>query len=106
MANILSSVLGFFWGNCFSVLNVRAFPREKLGQFSSANAMTYNLVNTLMAWPVGMLFDYLNNYLYAYLWSFVCQALAGFMFIKVYLNFKRHHEHEHDHDKAPVVHAK
>lgn len=91
--NIMSGVIGFFWGNCFSVLNVTAFPREKLGQFSSANAMTHQIVTMLLGWPVGMLFDYLNNYRYAYLWSACCQVLAGFMFIKVYLNFKRYHGH-------------
>ena len=103
MMNITSSVIGFFWGNCFSVLNVTAFPREKLGQFSSANAMTYNLTTTLMAWPVGKLFDYLNNYRYAYLWSFACQVLAGLFFVKVYLNFKRHHEDAPEYKPENVV---
>jgi len=105
-ANIASAVIGFFWGNCFSVLNVRAFPREKLGQFSSANAVTHQVITMLLAWPVGMLFDYLNDYRYAYLWSAIFQVLSGFIFIKVYFNFKRFHEHEHDHDKVPVIHAK
>lgn len=89
--NIMTAVIGFFWGNCFSVLNVTAFPREKLGQFSSANAMTHQTITMLLAWPVGMLFDYLNDYRYAYLWSAICQVLAGLIFIKVYLNFKRFH---------------
>ena len=89
--NIMSGMIGFFWGNCFSILNVTAFPREKLGQFSSANAVTHQTVTMLLAWPVGMLFDYLNNYRYAYLWSAACQVLAGLMFIKVYFNFKQYH---------------
>jgi len=107
-ANIMTGMVGFFWGNCFSVLNVTAFPRAKLGQFSSANAVTHQVACMLLAWPVGMLFDYLNNYRYAYLWSATFQALAGFMFIKVYFNFKRYHEQEHDlaQDQAPALHAK
>jgi len=73
----------------FSVLNVEIFPREKLGQFCSANAFVYNTSCMLIALPVGILFDYLNNYRYCYLWSALFRLISAALFLKVYINYKR-----------------
>jgi hypothetical protein len=49
--------------------------------------------------PVGMLFDWLNNYRYIFLWSAAFQMLAALTYLKVYFNWKKRK------GLAPVPHA-
>jgi maltose/moltooligosaccharide transporter len=88
---------------CFSVsanaLTVEIFPREKLGQFCSANATSCGVATMAAAVPVGMLFDWLNNYRYIFLWSAAFQMLAALTYLKVYFNWKKRK------GLAPVPHA-
>jgi predicted MFS family arabinose efflux permease len=85
----LITLATFIFAISSSVLNVEVFPREKIGQFCSANAMLSQVVGLLLAVPLGMFFDYIQNYSYVFLWSSLFQALSALLFWKVYLNWKR-----------------
>jgi MFS family permease len=70
-----------------SVFTVEFFPREKLGQFCSANAMTYNLAAVLSAGSAGIFLDWVKDYRYAFLWSTAFYFMAVPLYIKCYLNW-------------------
>lgn len=87
-------------GITYGALLPQIFPREKFGQFCSANAACSMTVNLLLSVPLAQIFDYLHsNYRYAYLIGAFSMFGAGLVFIKVYRNFEARHE------KAPVPHA-
>lgn len=91
----LMAIASFIFAVSFAVMNVEVFPREKLGQFCSATAITYQIICILVAVPLGMLFDHLKDYRYTYLWSSLFDALAALLFFKVYCNWKRVRGHTH-----------
>ncbi|MDF3058513.1 MAG: hypothetical protein K0R17_2728 [Rariglobus sp.] len=79
----------FVYGICVGVVMVEVFPREKIGQFSSANNIVHSIITFVLTPFVGMFFDWVNNYTYAYLWSATCQLVAAALFVKVYFNWRR-----------------
>lgn len=79
----------FVFGLCLSVLTVEVFPREKLGQFCSANQLVHSAVTFLMGPVVGVLLDYLNDYTYVYAWTAFFQVLGALLFVKVYWNWRQ-----------------
>jgi maltose/moltooligosaccharide transporter len=87
-------------GITYGALLPQIFPREKFGQFCSANAACSAAVNLLLTVPIAWMFDDLHSsYRYAYLIAAFSMIGAGAVFIKVYLNFEARNE------KAPVPHA-
>ena len=76
------------------------FPREKIGQFCSAQAFFYQTItmvfNPLVTSPF---FDWLKYNRAGYLWSAVCYFLAALVTVKVYFNWK----HKHESDSAESV---
>jgi Na+/melibiose symporter-like transporter len=87
-------------GITYGALLPQIFPREKFGQFCSANAMCGSLVNMSLAVPLGILWDDLHsNYRYGYLMGAFSMLSAGVVFMKVRRNF------EVRHGRAPVPHA-
>lgn len=86
----------FVYGICVGVVMVEVFPREKLGQFSSANTIVHSLVTFVLTPFVGLFFDWVNNYACAYLWSATCQLAAAALFVKVYFNWRRRQRREEE----------
>ena len=96
----LINVGQFAVGITYGALMPQIFPREKFGQFCSANASCSMLINLLLGIPMGKLFDLLHSsYRYAYLIAAFSMAGAGAIFIKVHRNYEARH------GKAPVPHA-
>lgn len=93
----LITLIVFVFQVGMGILPVKVFPREKLGQFCSANSVSSAVVGFIIAVPLGMLFDHLKDYRYVFIWSATFEVLAGFMYIKVYRNWKRVGE------QAPLV---
>jgi len=79
-------------GVIIGALTVEVFPREKLGQFCSAQAMFYQFLNNLLGPPVGKLFDWLHNNRLGFAWMAFFYAMSGVVYIKVYFNWKRGRE--------------
>lgn len=96
---VMMNIFSFMNGICAGVLTVEVFPREKLGQFCSANQLFHSTVGLIATPLVGVLFDYLKDYTYVYAWSAAFQFLAAILFAKVYFNWLHAKKH------APVPHA-
>ncbi len=79
----------FIFSVCVGVLTIEVFPREKIGQFCSANAICQQVFCLIVGPLLGLLLDHLKDYSYVYLWSAIFQFLAAGLFIKVYLNWLR-----------------
>jgi len=88
----LISVNGFVFGVALGAVTVELFPREKIGQFCSAQAFFYQttimVLNPLLISPF---FDWLKFNRAGYLWSASFYFLAGLVTVKVYHNWKRKH---------------
>jgi MFS family permease len=98
--SVLIQVGQFANGITVGALMPQIFPREKFGQFCSANAAFSMAVNMVLGIPMGMMFDALHSeYRYAYLVAAFSMAGAGVLFHKVYLNYEARH------GKTPVPHA-
>ena len=78
----------FTLGIIVGAFTVEVFPREKLGQFCSAQAVFYQVVCNLTGPLVGMLFDRLQNNRIGFLWMSGFYFLAALAYLKVYFNWK------------------
>jgi len=83
----------FIFGVSLGAVTVELFPREKIGQFCSAQAFfhqtTIMILNPLVISPF---FDWLKFNRAGYLWSATFNLLAGLVAVKVYHNWKRKQE--------------
>lgn len=71
-------------------VTVELFPREKLGQFCSAQAFFYQTaIMVLNPLAISPFFDWLKFNRGGYLWSAFFYLLAGFVTVKVYHNWKQ-----------------
>jgi maltose/moltooligosaccharide transporter len=96
----LTTIGQFANGVTYGALLPQIFPREKFGQFCSANACCSMLVNMVLGIPLGWMFDLLNsNYRYGYLVAAFSMFGAAALFVKVHRNFDARH------GKIPVPHA-
>ncbi|HSI09410.1 MAG TPA: MFS transporter [Rariglobus sp.] len=84
----LITLSSFIFTICINVLTVEVFPREKIGQFCSANSICQQFFVLLLTPVAGMFFDWVKNYTYVYLWSALWQFAAAGIFAKVYFNWK------------------
>ena len=65
------------------------FPREKYGQFFSANQLFFSLGLVVAPFLCGWLMDWLKDYRYLYFWSGTSAALAMISAISLYRHWKR-----------------
>jgi len=73
----------------------RLFPRDKYGQFCSANSIVFSTGLMIGMWACGKLLDRMGSHRYAFLWTF-CFALVGCLMISlVYRDWKRLGGDEH-----------
>ena len=78
---------------------IEIFPREKLGQFCSAQMISYTFAGIVLNPFIGMLFDRLRNNRLSFMWTAFFFTLSALAYRKVYLNWKKRHGH------PPVPHA-
>jgi len=95
----LKSVVCFAYGVVVGAFTVEVFPREKLGQFCSAQAVFYQLPVNLMGIPVAIFFDHVKNYRLSFLFPAFFGLLSALAYTKVYFNWKKRH------GIAPVPHG-
>jgi len=91
----LISVNLFIFGVSLGAVTVELFPREKIGQFCSAQAFFYQTtIMVLNPLVISPFFDWLKFNRAGYLWSATFNLLAGLIAVKVYHNWKRKQEME------------
>ena len=95
----IRSLVLFVLGIVIGAFTVEIFPREKLGQFCSAQALFYQIPLNLSGPLTGMLFDRAHNNRLGFLWSAFFYFLAALAYGKVYLNWKLRG------GRTPVLHA-
>lgn len=82
---------------CFAVVTgaftVEVFPREKIGQFCSAQAVFYQILVNVLGPLVARFFDRIHDNRLAFLWSAICYVLAAFVYLRVYANWTRRQGH-------------
>lgn len=71
------------------------FPKALYGQFCSANGLFRAFFMAIAGYGGGVLFDYIRNYQYIYLWDFLFTAAAFCTFIGLYVAWKRRGGKEH-----------
>jgi maltose/moltooligosaccharide transporter len=91
----LSGINNFVFGVALGAVTVQLFPREKLGQFCSAQAFFYQtIIMVLSPLAIAPFFDWLDFNRGGYLWSAFFYLLAGLVTVKVYFNWKKKHEND------------
>jgi maltose/moltooligosaccharide transporter len=102
-AAIMSSLINinlFAFGVALGAVTVELFPREKIGQFCSAQAFFYQtIIMVLNPLAISPFFDWLKFNRGGYLWSAFFYLLAALVAVKVYFNWMKQHGH------PPVPHA-
>ena len=96
---LLTQIVVFANGVTYGALLPRIYPREKFGQFCSANQLCGALGIALAALPTGRLFDGLHSYRYAYLFQAFFLIAASAAFLKV------RREYDKRHGAVPTPHA-
>ena len=90
----------FAFGVALGAVTVELFPREKIGQFCSAQAFFYQtIIMVLNPLVISPFFNWLKFNRAGYLWSSFFYLLAGLVTVKVYHNWKRMQESE---DERPT----
>ncbi len=93
------SVVLFVLGVVIGAFTVEIFPREKLGQFCSAQAVFNQIPLNLLNPFAAMFFDRVHNNRLGFLWSSASFLLCALAYMKVYVNWKRRR------GQTPVPHA-
>lgn len=68
---------------------VAILPKEFYGQFCSANALFRAIFMAIGGFGGGVLFDFVQDYQYIYLWDFMFTLAALISFIVMYIGWKR-----------------
>ena len=99
---ISASVLGvlqFAQAVVIGAFTVEIFPREKLGQFCSAQAVFYQFALNIFGPFIGMFYDHIQNNRIGFIWQGGFYLLAAIAYFKVHLNWLERH------GRTPVPHA-
>ena len=86
------SIIVFLTNVALGAATVQLFPREKLGQFCSAQAFFYQTIGIIIT-PliIAPFFDYIHYNRFGYIWLTTFYFLTALIYTKVYFNWKRHH---------------
>jgi len=105
MASLININL-FVFGVSLGAVTVELFPREKIGQFCSAQAFFYQtIIMVLNPLVISPFFDRIKFNRGGYLWSTFFYLMAGLVTVKVYRNWKRKQESESDVPNPPTLSA-
>ena len=89
ISSILLAVVYTMQGVSTIPVYVEILPRNRYGQFSSANALFRALFQGICGYGGGMLFDWLGDYQYIFAWDFAFTLLALFFFLILCRNWRR-----------------
>ena len=85
------SIVQFFQGVVIGAFTIEVFPREKLGQFCSAQAVFHQFSGFLIGPFIGMFYDHIHNNRFGFIWQGVFYIFSAMAYIKVYFNWKERH---------------
>ena len=87
------SIIVFLTNVALGAATVQFFPREKIGQFCSAQAFFYQTIG-LVVTPlvIAPFFDWIHYNRFAYIWLTVFYFCTGLIYTKVYFNWKKKQE--------------
>ena len=74
---------------CLLALGPRIFPRDKYGQFCSANSMVISLGAIPGLWLCGKFLDAMGSHRYLFLWFFCFAGVGAILIWMVYVQWKR-----------------
>jgi maltose/moltooligosaccharide transporter len=80
---------------CLLALGPRILPRDKYGQFCSANSMVISLGSMAGMWACGKFLDVMQSRRYVFLWFFCFTTLGAILIWTVFLQWKRLGGDEH-----------
>jgi predicted MFS family arabinose efflux permease len=80
---------------CLLALGPRILPRDKYGQFCSANSMVISLGSMGGMYACGKFLDVMQDRRYVFLWFFCFTTLGAMLIWTVYLQWKRLGGDEH-----------
>jgi predicted MFS family arabinose efflux permease len=80
---------------CLLALGPRIFPRDKYGQFCSANSMVISLGTMPGMWVCGNFLDIMHSHRFVFLWFFCFSTIGAILIWTVYLQWKRLGGDEH-----------
>ena len=95
----LNNACGFAVGVVQAAIIIEVFPREKLGQFCSANALSILLVTNTATLFCAWFFDHLKNDRCVFIWQAAFLFAGALVFVKVHANWKKRRGH------VPLPHA-
>lgn len=84
MANVPLAMIGLATAKWL----IELYPRERYGQFSSASAMTASFGGAAIGPLCGLLFDFIKDYRYVWLWPVFFHFAAGLAAWLVYRKWK------------------
>ena len=80
----------FIFSVALGAVTVELFPREKIGQFCSAQAFFYQtIIMVLNPCVISPFFDWLKFNRAGYIWAAFFYFMAGLVTVKVYFNWKQ-----------------
>jgi len=93
------SIILFAYGVAMGGYTIEVFPREKIGQFCSAQAVFYQVALNIINPFIGMFFDHVKYNRLGYIWAGSFQMVGACIFVKIYFNWKKRR------GQVPVPHA-
>jgi len=84
----------FATGIVIGAFTPEIFPREKLGQFCSAQAVFYQFILAFLNPVIAMFFQHIHYNRFGFLWSAFFYFLCSLAYLKVYWNWKARHGHK------------
>lgn len=101
--SVVAFPVGTFYTAASLPLEMLIFPKDKFGQFGSANAMVRSIGTVVFSLIAGVFLDMMKRlysgneeyYRWMYIWSFVFQFLALLFLIRLYKLWKHYGGDEH-----------
>jgi maltose/moltooligosaccharide transporter len=86
---IINQIALAVFGLAYLAMFPALFPRQKYGQYFSANQLFFSVGLVLAPFLCGKLMDLIKDYRYLFVWSGVCAALSMVFAFAVYKHWKR-----------------
>lgn len=85
----LFSIANFAFNVILGAFTIEVFPRDKLGQFCSAQAVSYQVLVSLLNPLFGMFFDWIHNNRVSFLWTAIFYTFSALTYVKIAYNWRR-----------------
>jgi MFS family permease len=86
---VINNIFSFFWGVSVAAYVAGMFPKDRFGQFASCQGFIVTLVGLVMNPVCGVIFDWVGNYRYVFLWPAIGLVLTAACLAKVNQYWRR-----------------